>query len=115
MTGNPTGKNPLCTPRCRWVDNISTLELKYYKLSLEILKTVFMGFISIKEYVFIVLKLLILIRTRLKCIRSGLASHVPRIEEGRSAFKILTGTPTEKRPLGRPRRRWEDNIRMDLK
>ena len=33
----------------------------------------------------------------------------------RSAFKILTGTPTEKIPLGRPRRRWEDNIRMDLK
>ena len=35
------------------------------------------------------------------------------MEEGRSAFKILTGKPTEKRPLGRPRRRWEDNIRMD--
>ena len=33
---------------------------------------------------------------------------------GRSAFKILTGKPTGKRPLGRPRRRWEDNIRMDL-
>ena len=42
------------------------------------------------------------------------AQHVPRMEEGRSAFKILTGKPTEKRPLGRPRRRWEDNIRMDL-
>ena len=34
-------------------------------------------------------------------------------EEGRSAFKILTGKPTGKRPLGRPR--WKDNIRMDLK
>ena len=34
------------------------------------------------------------------------------MEEGRSAFKILTGKPTGKRPLGRPR--WEDNIRMDL-
>ena len=34
--------------------------------------------------------------------------------EGRSAFKILTGKTTEKRPLGRPRPRWEDNIRMDL-
>ena len=33
---------------------------------------------------------------------------------GRSAFKILTGKPTGKRPLGRPRRRWEDNIRIDL-
>ena len=36
------------------------------------------------------------------------------MEEGRSAIKILTGKPTGKRPLGRPRRRWEDNIRMDL-
>ena len=36
------------------------------------------------------------------------------MEEGRSAFKILTGKPTGKRPLGRPRRRWEDNNRMDL-
>ena len=33
---------------------------------------------------------------------------------GRSAFKILAGRPTGRRPLGRPRRRWEDNIRMDL-
>ena len=31
-----------------------------------------------------------------------------------SAFKILTGRPFGKRPLGRPRRRWKDNIRMDL-
>ena len=43
------------------------------------------------------------------------AGHVARMEEGRSAFKILTGKPTRKRRLGRPRRRWEDNIRMDLK
>ena len=41
--------------------------------------------------------------------------HVARMEEGRSAFKILTGKPTGKRSLGRPRRRWEDSIRMDLK
>ena len=34
--------------------------------------------------------------------------------KGRSAFKILTGKPTGKRPLWRRRRRWEDNIRMDL-
>jgi hypothetical protein len=43
------------------------------------------------------------------------AGYVARMEEGRSAFKILTGTPIVKRPLGRPRRRWEDNIRMELK
>ena len=43
-----------------------------------------------------------------------MAGHVARMEESRSAFKILTRKPTGKRPLGRPRRRWEDNIRMDL-
>ena len=37
------------------------------------------------------------------------------MEEGKTPFKILTGTPTGKRPLGRPRHRWEDNMRMDLK
>ena len=37
------------------------------------------------------------------------------MEEGRSAFKILTGKPTGKRPLGRPWRRCEDNIKKDLK
>ena len=36
------------------------------------------------------------------------------MEEARSAFKILTGKHTGKRPLGRPRLRWEDNVRMDL-
>jgi hypothetical protein len=40
--------------------------------------------------------------------------HVARMEEGRSAFKIVTGRPTGKRPLGRPRRRWEDNNTIDL-
>ena len=42
------------------------------------------------------------------------AGHVARMEEGRSAFKVLTGKPTGKRHLGRSRLRWEDNIRMDL-
>ena len=46
---------------------------------------------------------------RLRC-----AGHVARMEEGRSAFKILTGKPTGKRRLGRPSPRWEDNMRMDL-
>ena len=37
------------------------------------------------------------------------------MEEGKSAFKILTGKPTEKKSLGRPRRRWKDNFKMVLK
>ena len=43
------------------------------------------------------------------------ASYVAIIEEGRGTFKILTGKPTGKRPLERSRRRWYENIRMDLK
>ena len=50
----------------------------------------------------------------IKSIRLGWAGHVARMEEGRRAFKILAGKPTGKRPLGRPRRRSEDNIGMDL-
>ena len=42
------------------------------------------------------------------------AKHVTRMEEGRSVHKVLVGKPEGKRPLGRPRRRWEDNIKMDL-
>ena len=41
------------------------------------------------------------------------ADHVVRMGEGN--FKILTGTPTGNRPLGRPRRRWENKIKMVLK
>ena len=42
------------------------------------------------------------------------AGHVVRKEQGRRAFKILTDKPTGKRSLGRPRRRWEDSIRIYL-
>ena len=41
--------------------------------------------------------------------------HVARMEEGRSALKLSTDKHARKRPLGRPRPRWTDNIRMDLK
>ena len=37
-----------------------------------------------------------------------------RMEEGRSVHKVLVGKPEGTRPLERPRRRWEDNIKMDL-
>ena len=43
------------------------------------------------------------------------AGLVIRMEEGRSAFKILTCKPTERRPSERPKWRWEDSIRMYLK
>ena len=42
------------------------------------------------------------------------AWHVARMGEGRGVHRVLVGKPEGKRPLGRPRRRWEDNIRRDL-
>ena len=40
--------------------------------------------------------------------------HVARMGEGRGVHRVLFGKPEGKRPLGRPRRRWEDNIKMEL-
>jgi len=42
------------------------------------------------------------------------AGHVARMEEDRVVHRVLVGKPEGKRPLGRPRRRWPDNIKMDL-
>jgi hypothetical protein len=42
------------------------------------------------------------------------ARHVARMGEKRGAYRILVGRTEGRRPLGRPRRRWEDNIKMDL-
>ena len=50
----------------------------------------------------------------IKSRRMRWAGHVARMEEGRGVHKVLVGKPEGKRPLGRPRRRWEDNIKMDL-
>jgi hypothetical protein len=43
------------------------------------------------------------------------AGHVARMLEGRGIYRVLVGRPEGKRPLGRPRRRWEDNFKLDLK
>jgi hypothetical protein len=43
------------------------------------------------------------------------AVHVARMGEKRNAYRILVGLPEGKRPLGRPRRRWVDNIKIDLR
>ena len=42
------------------------------------------------------------------------AGHVARMGQGRGRHRVLVGKPEGKRPLGRPRLRWEDNIKMDL-
>jgi hypothetical protein len=46
--------------------------------------------------------------------RMGWTGHVARMGEERSVYRVLVGKPERKRPLGKPRRRWEDIIRMDL-
>ena len=54
--------------------------------------------------------------TTVRVIKSRrLAGHVAWMEEGRSAFNILTGTLTGNMPLGKPRRSWDDNIRINIK
>ena len=52
---------------------------------------------------------------KIKYSRLTWAGHVGRMEEAGSSFKMLTGTPTGKILLVRPRRRWEDDLRKDLK
>jgi hypothetical protein len=51
----------------------------------------------------------------IKSRRMRWAGHVARMGEGRGVYRILIGRPEGKRPLGRSRRRWEDNIEMDLR
>jgi hypothetical protein len=54
-----------------------------------------------------------IIRT-IKSRRMRWAGHIARMGEKRNVYRLLVGNPDGKRPLGRPRRRWVDNIRMDL-
>jgi hypothetical protein len=51
----------------------------------------------------------------IKVRRMRWAGHVARMGEVRGAYNILVGRPEGRRPLGRPRRRWADNIKMDLR
>ena len=50
----------------------------------------------------------------IKSRRMRWSGHVARMGEGRGVHRVFVGKPEGKRPLGRPRRRWEDNIKMDL-
>jgi hypothetical protein len=51
----------------------------------------------------------------IKSRRMRWAGHVARMEEGRGVYRVLVGRPEGKRSLGRPRRRWEYNIKIDLR
>jgi len=50
----------------------------------------------------------------IKSRRRRWVGHVARVGERKGVYRVLVGKPVGKRPLGRPRRRWEDNIKMDL-
>jgi hypothetical protein len=50
----------------------------------------------------------------IKSRRMRWAGHAARMGKNRNAYRLLVGKPEGKRPLGRPRRRWVDNIKMDL-
>jgi hypothetical protein len=52
---------------------------------------------------------------QIKSRRMRSAGHVAHVGEERNVYKVFVGKPEGKRPLGRPRRRWEDVIRMDLR
>jgi hypothetical protein len=51
----------------------------------------------------------------IKSRRMRWVGHVARMGEGRGVYRVLVGRPEGKRPLGRPRRRWEHNIKLDLR
>ena len=51
----------------------------------------------------------------IKSRRMSWVGHVARMGEGRGIYRVLVGKPEGKRPLGIPRRRWEDNIKMDVR
>jgi hypothetical protein len=51
----------------------------------------------------------------IKSRRMRWVGHVARMREGRGVYSVLVGRPEGKRPLGRPKRRWEDNVKMDLR
>ena len=106
LVGKPEGKRPLGRPRRRWEDNIK-MDLQevgggcgdWIELAQDIKK-------DIIWYVFSSL----VVKSR----RMRWVGHAARMGEGRGVHRVLVGKTEGKRPLGRPRRRWEDNIKMDL-
>ena len=74
-----------------------------------------MSYISyeIYIYIYIYISLSNIVRV-VKSRRMRWAGHVARMGEDRGVHRVLVGKPEGKRPLGRPRRRWEDNIKIDF-
>ncbi|KAJ4446312.1 hypothetical protein ANN_13007 [Periplaneta americana] len=112
------GIRPLGRPRRRWEDNIKMYlrEVGYDDgdwINLAQDRDLWLA------YVRAAMNLRVLFITILACNiksrRLRWAGHVARIGESRNAHGVLVGRPKGKRPLGRPRRRWKDNIKIDLR
>ena len=97
LVGKLDGKRPLGRPRRRWVVNIRRGEWR--RLRNEELNDLYCSPNIVRV---------------IKWRRMRWAGHVERIGEETGVYRVLVGKPEGKRPLGRPRRRWVDNIRMDL-
>jgi hypothetical protein len=98
LVGKPEGKRPLGRHRRRWVDNL--------RMDLQEVGCGFMDWIGLAQD-----------RDRWRTLVSAVmrwAGHVARMGEERGVYRVLVGKPEGKRPLGRHRRRWVDNIKMDL-
>jgi hypothetical protein len=70
---------------------------------------------AVIRYYIIIIIIIIIIVGVIKSRRMRWAGHVARMDQGRGVHKVLVGKPERKRPLGRPRSRWKDNIKMDLR
>ena len=98
--------NPLCDITFKNSDHKAYLRVSYTNLSTS---TVYFLIVQIKE-LYTSPNTVRVIKSR----RMRWAGHVARMGEERGAYRVLVGKPEGKRPLGRPRRRCVDNIRMDL-
>ena len=97
LVGTPEGRRPLGRPRCKWVDNIRTGEWR--RIYNEELNDLYCSPNIVRV---------------LKWRRMRWAGHVACMGEEREVYRVLVGEIVGKDPLGRPRRRWVDNIRMNL-
>ena len=111
MYDNRISDNQDCTSFCCLQHLISNFFLKIWCiLLLGPTVRIMSGFLILKATLYSSPNIVWVIKSR----RLRWAGHVARMEEERGVHKVLVGKPEGKRPVGTPRRRWEDNIKMDL-
>jgi hypothetical protein len=99
---HPEGKKPLGRHKHKWESSngINFREVGWEKLHNDELQSLYSSPNIVR-----------VIKSR----RMRWVGHVARMGEGRGVYRVLVGRPEGKRPLGRPRRRWKDNIKVDLR